>query len=82
MFLSGRPFVVITTLSTGLVGVEVENKGKLILTGHIPLGRLRRRWEDNIRIDLKEIDINRIDLAQDRDYLRTHVNAAFNFRIP
>ena len=38
MFLSCRPFVVITTLSTGLVGVEVTsvNKGKLILTEIFP----------------------------------------------
>ena len=44
------------------------------LTGRRPLGRPRCRWEDNIRIDLKEIDINTrnwVDSAQDRDYLRT-----------
>ena len=43
------------------------------------LGRPRRRWEDNIRIDLKEISINTrnwVDSAQDRDYLRVLVNAA------
>ena len=36
-----------------------------------PLGRPRRRWEDNIRMDLKEIVINTknwVDSAQDRDY--------------
>ena len=40
-------------------------------TGKRPLGRLSRRWEDNIRMDLKEIGIstrNWVDLAQDRDY--------------
>ena len=40
-------------------------------TGKRPLGRPRRRWEDNIRMDLEEIGINAgnwIDLAQDRDY--------------
>ena len=40
-------------------------------TGKRPLGRPRRRWEDNIRIDLKEISINArnwVDLAHDRDY--------------
>ena len=40
-------------------------------TGKRPLGRPRRRWEDNIRMDLKEIGINRsnwINSAQDRDY--------------
>ena len=39
-------------------------------TGTIPLGRPRRRWEDNIRMDLKEIGINKrnwVDSAQDRD---------------
>ena len=42
-------------------------------TGKIPLGRPRRRWEDNIRTDLKEIGINGgnwVDSAQDRDYRR------------
>ena len=40
-------------------------------TGKIPLGRPRRRWEDNIRMDLKEICINAriwVDLAQNRYY--------------
>ena len=39
-------------------------------TGKRPLGRPRRRWEDNIRINLKEIGINMrnwVDSAQDRD---------------
>ena len=50
-------------------------KGKL--TGKEPLERLRRRWEDNIRTDLKEIGINTrnlVDSAQDRGYLRAFVN--------
>ena len=49
-----------------------------------PLGRPRRRWEDNIRMNLKEICINTwnwVDLAQDRDYWRALVNAALNFRV-
>ena len=40
-------------------------------TGRTPLGRPRRRWEDNIRMDLEEIGINAgnwVDSAQDRDY--------------
>ena len=40
-------------------------------TGKRPSGRPRRRWEDNIRMDLKEIGINTrncVDSAQDRDY--------------
>ena len=46
--------------------------------GKRPLGRPRRRWEDNIRMDLKEIGINRNwdDSAQDSDYWRALVNAA------
>ena len=54
-------------------------------TGKRPLGRPRRRWEDNIGMNLKEIGINRrnwIDSAQDRYYWRVLLNAALNFRIP
>ena len=46
-------------------------------TGKMPLGRPRRRWENNIRIDLKEIGINTRnwgDMAQDSDYWRVFVN--------
>ena len=49
-------------------------------TGKRPLGRHRLIWEDNIRLDLKEIDVNTrnwIDSAQDR---RALVNAALNSR--
>ena len=54
-------------------------------TGKGPLGRPRRRWEDNIRMDLEDICItvrNRVDSAQDRDYWRALVNAALNLRVP
>ena len=53
--------------------------------GKRPLGRPRHRWEDNIRMDLKEIGIdtkNWVDSAQDRDYRRVLVNAALNLRVP
>ena len=53
-------------------------------TGKIPLGRPRRRWKDNIRMDLEEIGIsirNWVDSAQDRDYWRAFVNAALNLRV-
>ena len=53
--------------------------------GKGPLGRPRRRWEDNIIMDLKEMGINTrnwIDSAQDRDYWRVLVNAALNLRVP
>ena len=49
-----------------------------------PLGRPRRRWEDNIRMDLEEIGFNAgnwVDSAQDRDYYRALVNAALNLRV-
>ena len=54
-------------------------------TGKRPLGRPRRRSEDNIRMKLKEIGVNRrnwVDSAQDRDYWRGLMNAAFNFWVP
>ena len=54
-------------------------------TGRRPLGRPRRRWEDNIRIDLEEIGVNSgnwVDSAQDRDYWRDLVNATVNLRVP
>ena len=54
-------------------------------TGKRPLGRLRHRWEDNIRMDLEEIGINTrnwVDSAQDMDCWRALVNAALNLRVP
>ena len=54
-------------------------------TGMIPLGRPRRRWEDDIRIDLEERGINAgnwVDSAQDRGYWRAHVNSTLNLRVP
>jgi hypothetical protein len=53
--------------------------------GKRPLGRTRRRWEDNIRLDLREIGwgvMDWIDQAQDRDRWRALVNTAMNFRVP
>jgi hypothetical protein len=50
-----------------------------------PLGRPRRRWVDNIKIDLREIGwdgIDWIDLAQDRDQWRALVNTVMNLRVP
>ena len=54
-------------------------------TGKRPLERPRLRWENNIRMDLEEIDINTsnwVDSAQDRDYWRALVNAALNLQVP
>jgi hypothetical protein len=50
-----------------------------------PLGRPRRRWEDNIRRDLQEVGGecgNWMERAQDRDRWRTLVNKLMNFRVP
>jgi hypothetical protein len=52
--------------------------------GKRPLGRPKRKWEDNIRMDLKETGIitkNWFDSAQDWDYWRALVNAALNPRV-
>jgi hypothetical protein len=53
-------------------------------TGKRSLGRPRRRWEENIRMDIREIGINMrnwSDSAQERGYWRTLVNAALNLRV-
>jgi hypothetical protein len=53
--------------------------------GKRPLGRPRRRWVDNIKMDLREVGWDGrdwIDLAQDRDRWRTYVNAVMNLRVP
>jgi hypothetical protein len=53
--------------------------------GKRPLGRLRHRWEDNIKMDLKEVrcgGIDWIELAQDRDRWRAFVNAVTNLWVP
>ena len=49
-----------------------------------PLGRPRRRWEDNIKMDLQEVeygDMDWMELAQDRDSWRALVNAVMNLRV-
>ena len=49
-----------------------------------PLGRPRRRWEDNIKMDLQEVgcgSMNWIELAQDSDRWREFVNAVMNLRL-
>jgi hypothetical protein len=53
--------------------------------GKRPLGRPRRRWEDNIKIDLQEVSwegTDWIDLAQERDRWRELLNAVMNLRVP
>jgi hypothetical protein len=53
--------------------------------GKRPLGRPKRRWMDNMKIDLREIGwdfMDWIDLAQDRDQWRALVNTVMNLRVP
>jgi len=53
--------------------------------GKIPLGRPRRRWKDNIKMDLQDVGcggMDWIDLAKDRDRWRALVNVVMNLRVP
>jgi hypothetical protein len=53
--------------------------------GKRPLGRPRRRWEDSIKMDHREIEwvgMDWIDLAQDRDQWRAFVNTIMNLWVP
>jgi hypothetical protein len=67
---------------------EKRNSYRLLvgkLEGKRTLGRPRRRWLDNIKMDLVEIGWGGVDwigLAQDRDRWRALVNAVMNIRVP
>jgi len=53
--------------------------------GQRPLERPRRRWEDNIKADLQEVEcegVDCIDVAQDRESWRAFVNVVINLRLP
>ena len=53
--------------------------------GKRPLGRPIRRWEDNIKMDLREVGCDTgdwIDLAEVRDQWRAYVRATMNLRVP
>jgi hypothetical protein len=53
--------------------------------GKSPLGRRRRRWTDNIKMDLGEVGwggVDRIGLAQNKNKWRALVNAVMNLRVP
>ncbi|KAJ4450934.1 hypothetical protein ANN_02369 [Periplaneta americana] len=68
--------------------VESRNAYRVLVgrpEGKRPLGRPRRRWEDNIKMDLREVgydDREWINLAQDRDRWLAYVRAAMNLRVP
>jgi hypothetical protein len=52
--------------------------------GRRPLGRPRRKWEDNIKMDVQEVGwggVDWIDMVQDRDRWRAVVNAVMNLRV-
>jgi hypothetical protein len=64
-------------------GVHRELVGKP--EGKRPLGRPRRRWEDNIKMDVQEVGGGRgfwVELARDRDGWRTLVSTVKNLRVP
>jgi hypothetical protein len=67
---------------------EKRNAYRLLVgkpEGKRPLGRPRRRWVYNIRMDLREVrwsDVERIGLAKDRNRLRALVNSVLNLRVP
>jgi hypothetical protein len=73
----------------GMQHVRVEERCILGFGGETfwkePLGRPRRRWEDNIKVGLQEVgcgSLDWIDLAYDRDRWRALANAAMNLRVP
>jgi hypothetical protein len=65
-----------------------ENANRILVgkpDGKKPLGRPRRRWVDNIKIDLREIGwggMDWINLAPDRDQWRALVNTVMNLQLP
>jgi hypothetical protein len=67
---------------------ERRNEYRLLVgkpEGRTPLGRPRRRWLNNIRMDLVEVgwgDVDWIGLAQDRNRWRGLVKSVLNFRVP
>jgi hypothetical protein len=67
---------------------EKRNECRLLVgkpEGKRPLGRPRRRWVDNIRMDLGEVEWGDVDwtgLAQDRNRRRALVNSVLNLRVP
>jgi hypothetical protein len=67
---------------------EKRNAYRILLgepQGKIPLGRPRRRWVDNIKMDLREIGwdgVDWIDMTEDVDQWRALVNTVLNLRVP
>jgi hypothetical protein len=67
---------------------EVKNTCNILVgkpAGRRPLGRPRHRWDDNIKMGLREIRFGNVDwihLAQDRDRWQALVNTIMNLRVP
>jgi hypothetical protein len=68
--------------------VEKRNANRILVgkpEGRRPLRRPRRRWVDNVKMDLREIGwdgVDWVDLAQDRDQWRALVNTVMNLQVP
>jgi hypothetical protein len=68
--------------------MEKSNAYKILVgktEGKRPLGRQRRRWVHNVKMDLREIGrdgVDWIDVARDRDQWRAPVNTVLNVRVP
>jgi hypothetical protein len=67
---------------------DMRNANKILTgkpEGKRPLGRQSSRWEDNIKVDNRKIELESVDwinLAQDRDQRRALVKTAMNLRVP
>ena len=78
----------LSVVSVVFCQVEVSGVHRVLVgkpEGKKPLGRPRRRWEDNIKMDLQEVGGGRgdwMELAQDRDRWRALVGTVRNFRVP
>jgi hypothetical protein len=68
-----------------VAGIGEERNTYKLLEGKRLLGRPRRRWVENIRMDLGEVgwgDVDWIGLAKDRNRWRALVNSVLNLRVP
>ena len=86
VFFTPEKFLIGTTC---LKHTNLSHLGYRVLVGkpegRRPLGRPRRRWVDNIRMDLQEVGCGYMDwigLVQDRDRWWTLVSAVMNLRVP
>ena len=77
--------MIMRMIRAGHVARMGEERGLYRVLVGKPLGRPRRRWVNNIRMDLQEVGCGYMDwngLAQDRDRWRTLVSAVMNLRFP